>query len=101
MLENCGFADIQAGSYTHYRYDTWTRRPEVQGWIQRLPNFMAWRINRTLESLDGFGRWRDLRVAGPTSVEEANRYVIEMAHQQPLATSKQSADNLTATAHRA
>lgn len=100
MLAKCGFTDIRAGSYTHYRYDTWTRRPEVQSWIKRLPDFMAWRINRTLGSLDRFGRWGDLRVAGPTSLEAANRCVVEMAHQQPLETSKQTADNLTATAHR-
>lgn len=101
MLETCGFTDVQVGSYTHYRYDTWTRRPEVQGWIQRLPEFMAWRINRTLGSLDRFGRWGDLRVAGPRSLEKANRYVIDLAHRQPPQKPKQTADNLTATARRA
>lgn len=100
MLDRCGFTDIHAGSYTDYRYDTWLRRPEVRGWIQRLPDFMAWRVNRTLSSIDRFGRWGELRVAGPTSLEEANRCVVEMAHQQLPATSKQTADNLTATAHR-
>jgi len=100
MLEHCGFTDIQTGSYTHYRYDTWTRRPEVQSWIQRLPGFMAWRINRTLGTLDRFGRWGNLRVAGPRSLEEANRYVTTLTHQPQPETSKQTADNLTATARR-
>ena len=100
LLTRCGFVDIQTGSYTHYRYQTWAHRPEIQGPLRRLPDFLAWRVNRFFSGILRHNHWSTLLTTPPATLEEAHRRVSTLSHQPPPNTTKHTADNLIANAGR-
>lgn len=101
LLERGGFCGCQAGSYTHYRYGSWSSRPEIQGVVNHLPTFLAWRLNRLLGRLPGRSPWRCLMQGPPTGLREAAAMVNSLVGQVPGASeSDLKADNLTIIAHR-
>jgi SAM-dependent methyltransferase len=101
MLRAAGFGDIATGSYTHYRYEDWANRPEVQTFVQKLPRMLTWRINRRL-SRRGVGKpWAPLRRSPPASLAQARTSVDELAHLRSLCEgAPASGDNLAVFAKR-
>ena len=102
LLTSCGFTDVQTGSYTHYRYEGWARRPEVQAVVDRMPNALAWRINRFLKRRAARTPWTMLREAPPATLEESLRFLDGISKEAPApAMACHKADNLIAAARRA
>jgi len=75
MLVSSGFVEVRATTYTHYLYETWGRRPEVQRWVEKLPKFLAWRINRFLQRGAGRGTWAALRAHRPSTIDAASAFL--------------------------
>jgi 2-polyprenyl-3-methyl-5-hydroxy-6-metoxy-1,4-benzoquinol methylase len=102
LLRNCGFADIHIAAYTHYRYESWADRPEVQALVAQLPRFLAWRVNRRLARWGAKKPWAALRAKPPTTSVEAIRAVADFAGlSKTRDPASLSADNLIAFARRA
>jgi SAM-dependent methyltransferase len=94
LLTACGFADIRTGSYTHYRYEGWARRPEVQALVGRMPNVLAWRINRFLDRRGARTPWAILREHPPATLEDALRLLDDVGDGIPMPdTSRGDGDN--------
>lgn len=102
LLAQEGFVGITTGSYTNYRYEPWSTRPEVRRLVEMLPGFLAWRLNRWLGRLR-FSRslWSRLRAEPPTTSAEANRRIRDLARSTPGWSHKSTGDNLIASAVRA
>jgi 2-polyprenyl-3-methyl-5-hydroxy-6-metoxy-1,4-benzoquinol methylase len=101
VLETCGFGQVQLGSYTHYRYESWSARPEVQYLLGKLPLAVAWRVNRWLERFLPLASWLKLRRQLPDSLEDAMNFVDRsMEHTHSAVNGTVSRDNLIATAVR-
>lgn len=77
LMEACGFADIRAAAYTNYRYEVWSTRPELQGWLGLLPRFLAWRVGQWLGRRNSNSPWGRLRVSPPGDLDQAQRLVGE------------------------
>lgn len=102
MLESCGFAVDQIGSYTHYRYESLADRPEVQTLIGRLPGFMSWRANDWMRGLTPRSHWDILQTSAPSSIDHAVRQTSIIAAQLPLdLLNSTTRDNLVIRARRA
>jgi 2-polyprenyl-3-methyl-5-hydroxy-6-metoxy-1,4-benzoquinol methylase len=102
LLRDCGFTDIHLTSYTHYRYESWADRPEVQAFIAKLPRFLGWRINRRLSRRGARTPWAALRAKPPTTLDETVRAAAEFAGLSKVVDGAGlSADNLIALARRA
>lgn len=102
LLQACGFDDIQMGSYTHYRYESWSARPEVQYLLGKLPGAIGWRINRWLEKYIPMVSWIKLRKQLPQSLDDAVAFVDRFAdYARSSTTSGVSHDNLLVRATRA
>ncbi len=99
LLHDCGFVDVQVGAYTHYRYEGLANRPEVDGWLNRLPAGAAWRLKGLLKKTGRFGRWASLRMLPPDSLDAARRQV-ERFKRQPEMARRLRGDNLAARARR-
>ncbi len=102
LLTQEGFVQIKTSSYTHYRYEPWSARPEVRRLIKMLPGFLAWRLNRWLGQLR-FSRspWSRLRSEPPATLGEASRCVGDLAGSVSGGRPKATGDNLIASAVRA
>lgn len=100
LLEDRGFRDIHTGSYTHYRYESLTVRPEPQAWVHRLPAFLAWRVNRFLAGAARVGFWASLLQNPPSTLADARTRVDALSDRGRPDTSQSTADNLIATARR-
>lgn len=100
LLERGGFRDIHTGSYTHYRYESMTARPEPQAWIHRLPAFMAWRVNRLMARFARVGVWSSLSQNPPATLDDACSRVDVLSKRIRSDISKTTSDNLIATARR-
>lgn len=101
LLEGSGFAVEGCGSYTNYRYEPWSMRPEVQRWLGMLPRFIAWRIGRLLDDFTDHTPWAMLRTHPPMGVEHAVREVsITAAQIDPRRMASNTGDNLFVTARR-
>jgi len=92
-----GLTHDRIGTYTHYRYATWLHRPEIQGWVDRLPAAMAWRTNRILARGRGPAVWSRLRSHPPDSLEAAVRWVADATSAEALLNGT-TGDNLAARA---
>lgn len=99
LLADCGFTDLRLAAYTHYRYESWSVRPELQRWIGLLPNAVAWRINRFLEHRSHRSPWQVLRDAPPATPEAALTLVAQLA-EVVAAGLRPGGDNLIAAARR-
>ncbi len=101
LLGREGFARIETGSYTNYRYEPWSARPEVRRIVEMLPSFLAWRLNRWLGRLS-FSRsgWSRLRAEPPATMAEANACVGDLARSISDRPHKSTSDNLIASAIR-
>jgi len=102
LLSQEGFAQIKTSSYTHYRYEPWSARPELKRLVDMLPGFLAWRLNSWLGRLR-FSRslWSRLRVEPPETMAEANRRIGDLASSVSDWQHKSTGDNLIASAVRA
>ncbi|MFH1418478.1 MAG: class I SAM-dependent methyltransferase [Planctomycetota bacterium] len=101
LLAACGFSEIRIGSCTHYRYESWTDRPEVQAIVRRLPRFLGWRLNRFFSRRARRKPWAMLREQPPGSLEEAGRRLPEFSDFANIVTAtSHTADNLIAVARR-
>ncbi len=101
LLTACGFSDIRIGSCTHYRYESWTDRPEVQAIVQRLPRFLGWRLNRFFARRAMRKPWAILRNQPPDSLEEAGQRLPEFSgFANIVTTTSHTADSLIAVARR-
>jgi 2-polyprenyl-3-methyl-5-hydroxy-6-metoxy-1,4-benzoquinol methylase len=102
LLAECGFEDVHFASSTHYRYESWADRPELQAIVGRLPRFLGWRINRRLARRGARKPWAVLRSNPPTTLEDAGREVTQLADlSKTPEQARLSADNLIAFARRA
>ncbi|MBN2562007.1 MAG: class I SAM-dependent methyltransferase [Phycisphaerae bacterium] len=101
LLDSCGFGDIETRSYTHFRYESWANRPEMQAYVQKMPGPLAWRINRFLDRRSGRSQWAVLREHPPATLDDALRLLDELAKAPRLLdTLRHDGDNLVATAKR-
>lgn len=101
LLAASGFAGIRTGSYTHYRYEGWGRRPEVQAVVSRMPHMLAWRINRFLDHRGARTPWTILREHPPATLDDALHLLDDFGDGISLPdTSRRDGDNLTAVASR-
>lgn len=101
LLQSCGFGQIQMGSYTHYRYESWSARPEVQYLLGKLPLGLAWRVNRLLERCLPLVSWMMLRKQLPRTLDDASGFIDRFSGlSRMVSTSGVSRDNLMATAVR-
>jgi 2-polyprenyl-3-methyl-5-hydroxy-6-metoxy-1,4-benzoquinol methylase len=102
LLEASGFADIRAAAYTNYRYEAWTARPEMPGWLNKLPRFIAWRVGRWLSRFNSNSPWARLRTSPPVNLNQARELVINYAHRTDefLPASPAVGDNLIVHARR-
>lgn len=82
LLEASGFADIRAAAYTNYRYEVWTTRPEMLGWLNKLPRFIAWRVSRWLSRFNSNSPWARLRTSPPVNLHQARELVIDYARRR-------------------
>ncbi len=102
LLESSGFVDIRAAAYTNFRYEAWSTRPELQGWLRRLPRFLAWRIGQWLTNRNSVGSWGRLRVHPPADLEQAlalvRNYATDAVGIRPALPT--AGDNLIMLAHR-
>lgn len=99
LLEAGGYCDVRTGSYTHYRYESWVHRPEVQRVIGKLPSPLAWRINRFLDRRSSRKQWASLREEPPETLEEALEWIRYAVRSLAKAGRwGYSADNLVACA---
>ncbi len=99
VLSSCGYLDIRLGSYTHYRYESWAARPELQRWIRLLPKALAWRVNRFLDRRSRRSPWRILHDKSPDSAEKAAAVVARLAGTATAGPGHRG-DNLIAVARR-
>ena len=101
LLASCGFDEIEMGSYTNYRYESWANRPELQPFIQRLPRQLAWRINRFLERRAGRKPWAMLRESPPATLEATLGLLDDLTtRRKSLDVPRLAGDNLIASAKR-
>lgn len=99
LLRSCGFVDIETGSYTHYRYESWANRPEPQAIVQKMPALLAWRINRFLSRRSRRKPWAMLRENPPTTLDEACRMLSGLPPAPDhWNDTRHSGDNLIAAA---
>lgn len=77
ILASCGFQDVAASSYAHYRYERWSSRPEIRSWVQRLPEIVSGRLGRFLENRHPTTRWSRLRDGPPGSADIALQCLAE------------------------
>jgi 2-polyprenyl-3-methyl-5-hydroxy-6-metoxy-1,4-benzoquinol methylase len=99
LLTACGYSDIRTTSYTHYRYEPWSARPEVLWFVHKLPKFIAWRLERFLARRGVDTPWTRLRTDPPDSLENAGRVVDDLAELAGLeAVASTAGDNLIASA---
>jgi len=102
LLRDCGFEEIRMASYTHYRYESWADRPEVQAVIGKLPRVLGWRLSRRLARRGARKPWAALRTKLPVALDEAVRAVDRFAGLSTASSAASlSADNLVAFARRA
>jgi len=103
LLTNCGFASPRFGSYTHYRYESWSSRPEVRAWVEWLPRPFSWRVNRALGGHKSSTLWSPLRQSPPGTLEEALALIDEIrpARDVPDSAARLDGDNLCAKARAA
>lgn len=102
LLASRGFRSVRLGSYTHFRYESFVARPEVQACMQWLPGRIGWRVNRYLSMHESRGAaWRALRVSPPADLRQASRAVDAMAGLARSTTFHSlKGDNLIAFARR-
>lgn len=100
LLDAAGFTDIRTTGYTHYRYESWADRPEIQTHVHKLPAPLAWRVNRLLAARRHHGRWAGLRTRPPETLEAAVDCIDALARRTTCVASPR-ADNLVAMAQPA
>jgi SAM-dependent methyltransferase len=101
LLQWCGFAAIQTGSYTPYRYESWADRPEPQAVVRRMPALLAKRINRFFAARGRRKPWAPLREDPPATLDETVAWLRGWAScRHGPDTSRRSGDMLVATARR-
>jgi SAM-dependent methyltransferase len=102
LLEMTDFTDIRAAAYTNYRYEAWSTRPEMHGWISRLPRFISWRIGRWLGGVNSNSPWAPLQSSPPVNLNQARELIIDYARRQSeiQPPSQSSGDNLIIQARR-
>ena len=101
LLSTCGFRDIAAASYTHYRYEGWSTRPELQAIVRKLPSFLSWRIIHFLENRKSTTRWSPLRERAPANMDDALARLAELGPSAaPTVRTNLVGDNLVMTARR-
>lgn len=101
LLASAGFDDVQTGGYTHYRYETWASRPELQAYIRKIPSPLAWRVNRFLERRGTRRPWAVLRKQPPADLGACLALLEQLEGRPNLPdTSLPAGDNLIASARR-
>ncbi len=102
LLEARGFVDIRAAAYTNYRYEVWGTRPELQGWLNLLPRFIAWRVGRWLARFNSSSPWGQLRTHPPADLDQARAFVVDYASRLDVVrpASPSAGDNLIVQARR-
>ena len=94
LLSDCGFRDIQATSYTNYRYEGLAHRPELRSWINWLPSLLRTRVSRILDRRRPRTAWSPLRDDPPQEQAAACSLLAGLCGQPlPLSDSLRG-DNL-------
>ncbi len=100
LLARTGFTEIRTAGYTHYRYESWANRPEIETCVHALPAPLAWRVNRLLAARRRYGRWAGLRTKPPETLEAAIGCIAPLTRRATWVDHPR-ADNLVAVARRA
>lgn len=94
LLTDCGFRDIHAASYTHYRYEGLTSRPELRARLSWLPEFLRSRLIRFLDRRRPRTAWSVLRNSPPNDLAAAARLTSELQDLTSSILPSLSGDNL-------
>ncbi len=97
LLVSVGCREIKTSAYTNYRYEAWTSRPELQAILGKLPDAIAWRLNRLLGKRNKRGPWHMLRANPPGTLEAASQLLDDIGPTDVPQTAR-SGDNLVAMA---
>jgi SAM-dependent methyltransferase len=102
LLQSIGFKSIETSSYTNYRYQSWSARPEMTRFVRFLPRFIGWRIARLLKRMGMRREWRSLFDNAPSDLSAAVTSVDSLAPGwYAVANADAGADNLVVSAIRA
>lgn len=104
LLGAAGFGEVQTASYTHYRYESWAARPELEPLWQWLPAALRWRATKAMGRFPRRTAWAALRNGPPADLNGALRLTAEWSDSPDVSACVQGfgdrGDNLIASAVR-
>ncbi|MBK8267586.1 MAG: class I SAM-dependent methyltransferase [Planctomycetes bacterium] len=98
LLAKNGMRVESMTSYTHYRYGSLARRPEIQRLTRALPSAVVWRMNAVFSRFASLGRWAGLRTSQPATLDEAMTALDRLSKKGAVPVGGKSGDNLAVLA---